>query len=481
MIFHNKYLTLLDDESYHMNNTVVGEIYAAMSATELKQLDQYIETSHWQYSETVLRCHQTFLHYTQKGELDQLEKSTLFATIYDEEKMNDSKLRFLINRLLQAIKEFILLEEQKADNIFCDKVWMDYLLAKKLRKNLSYHLHKEKKGENSAYKLLGEYFQGQEQSVYDFHYSRDVERQFGSLLEVMDRAERFSDLVFIKEYCSLISFTNVYQSLPVDLPKKKLEDIKQKGWEKKYNEFKVYISLINLLESRQPTDYYAFKEALFANFDEWGDAEKINFLTYLINYSTSQINKGSAEFLDEQYEFYLYQEKMEYFFIPGYLNHTHLNNVISIYLRKKDFSRAELFLSKYIHLIEKDYAENCQLYNQARIYFENQKHKECLRLMLRMDLMQDHFYSFHAKILLLKNYFELRETDAFLSLTVSFKEYIRRNKALSEAYKNGCLNLIKMIIKIYKTIPSQRKTLHKTIESMEQLSEKRWLLEKTAS
>ena len=40
------------------------------------------------------------------------------------------------------------------------------------------------------------------------------------------------------------------------------------------------------------------------------------------------------------------------------------------------------------------------------------------------------FYSINSKLLLLKNYYELRESDAFASLITSFKEYIKKNKIL---------------------------------------------------
>lgn len=462
-----------------MNQTVLGEIYESLQAEELKSLDQYIATSRWEYSETIVLCHGCMAEYTRTQHLHELNKEILFSAIYGDETYNDTKLRYVLNRLLEAIREYQIVAEFKKENVFAKKVWMDFMIEKKLKKNLLYNLGQEEISSISDYRFLYQYFKSQEDNFYRFHFTKDVKEQYESIIAIMNHAERFSDLVFLKNYCSLITFTNVYQSIPFALPQKKLEDIQQKNWGELHYEFAVYLRLIDLLTIKSTDGYYRFKETLFQNFEVWDEDEKVNFLAYLLNYTTNAINKGMTEFIQEQYNLFRYFEEKGYFLLRGYINSGRINNVVHIYLRMGKYELAEDFVKKYILLLNVSDRESCLHFNMARILFEKSQYKLSLRELLRVEYGHDSFYSFNSKLLLLKNYYELQETDAFDSLCSSFKEFTRKNKMLSNDYKSFYLNFIKMTKKLYQATPTKKKKLEKEILENAQIAEKNWLLEKS--
>lgn len=462
-----------------MTNTVLGEIYYSFTTQELKLLDQYISTSNWQYSDTIVKCHECFQYHRLNHSLESLNKEEIFKYIYEEEKHNDSKLRFLFNRLIEAIREFVLLSQNKKENIFTEKVWIDFLLEKKLRKNIQYNLDKKEIYTSIEYKFLNQYFKSQELNTFSANFSSDIKARFETFTDLMRNAELFNDLVFIKNYCSLISFTNVYQSIPFDLPENKLIEIKAKKWELIHPEFLVYLSLIDLLIQKTTTKcYYQYKKVLFDNFDIWIDDEKVNFVVYLLNYTSQQINRGAVEFIDEQYNLFNLFEEKNIFELKSYINSGRINNVVFIYLRKKEFEKATNFVNKYVDLLPEEMQDSCRHFNLARIYFENKKYKLSLRELIQVDFGQDTFYSINSKIILLKNYFELKESDAFDSLCSSFKEFIRKNKVISDINKISLLNFIKTIKKLYGATPKKVKKLGEEIQLNKQLAEKNWLMEK---
>ncbi|MBL7790137.1 MAG: hypothetical protein JNL75_09955 [Chitinophagales bacterium] len=462
-----------------MLNTVIGELYASFSESELKTLDIYLSTSHWQYSDTVIKCHNCLMHYRLRNELELLDKQLIFLAVYDDELYNDSKLRFLLNRLVEAIREFVISLEDKKGNVFLEKVWIDFLLDRKVKKNIQYNLEKKEIPSSVEYKFLQRYFKSQELNVNSFAFTKDVKQQFESIAHLMKNAELFSDLVFIKNYCSLISFSNVYRSIPVDLPTEKLVEIKNKHWELDHPEFLIYLNLLDLLINKnEPAYYYKYKNDLFQYLEIWNAEEKVNFLASLLNFTTNQINSGKVEFIDEQYELFTLFEERSIFDIKGYINAGRINNVVFIYLRKKQFKKAEDFIKKYTSSLPELTKESCRHFNLARIRFENAKYKESLNELLKVDFGHDAFYSLNSKLLLLKNYFELKESDAFDSLCSSFKEFIRKNKVVSDSYKTNYLNFIKMIRRIYQASPAKIKKLKKELELATQIAEKAWLLEK---
>lgn len=461
-----------------MRQSIIGEIYYNLSKEELKKLNKFMKVSQWSRSETIVKCHECLANYTQKGKLDLLDKEILFRDIYGLETYSDNKLRFTLNRLLEAIKEHILLDKNESKNIYTEKVWLDYIQEKRLKKNITYVIENSYQPHNSQSKFLYNYFRSSIKWDYTFNYNKSIEAKFNSLIEFTEQTELFADFAFLRQYCLLITFSNVYHSPEVQIAKNRFLEIKEKKTIAKYVEFDVYIALIELLTNNTLDHYHSFKEILMRSFHFWDDEDKVTLISYLLNFTTAQINRGQVNLIDEQYNIYLFCEENNLFNISIFTTNTRINNVIHTYLRKKEFIRAEQFVNNYVNNINPDLIESCLYFNLARIHFEKKEYKDSLRKLLQVDFGRDVFYSLNSKFLLLKTYFELKDSDPFASLCLSFKEYVKKNKVISDVHKTSSLNFIKMIDKIYGTTKAKAKKLEEEILANAQIAEKNWLLEK---
>jgi len=464
--------------SIHMKQSVIGEIYASWDKSEIKRLNKFISTSHWSKSETIVRCHNCLATYAVKDKLEELEKEYLFVHTYPQDEYNDNKLRFTLNRLLEAIKEFVLLEENEKKNIHCEKIWMDFIQNKKLKKNILLNIESSYKPNESLHKFIYQYYKSALQGQFNFLKNTSVEERYNSLMNMTKAAEAFADFEFLRQYSLLITFSNVYKSSDLHIAESRFNAIKDKSSYKEIQEFEVYFLIIELLTDPSHEVYSKLKEYIFLNATHWANSDHIIWINYLLNYSTAQINKGDIMFIDEQYQIYNYCAENNMFSSSDFLTTTRINNVTHIYLRKKDYVRAENFIKECVELLPKDIKDSCRHFNLARIGFEKKMYKESLKNLLQVDFGRDAFYSINSKFLLLKNYFELKESDALSSLIVSFKEYIKKNKVISETHKISILNFLKMVDKIYGTTPSSAKKIEADILSHKQIVEKNWLLEK---
>jgi len=90
----------------------------------------------------------------------------------------------------------------------------------------------------------------------------------------------------------------------------------------------------------------------------------------------------------------------------------------------------------------------------------------------------DIYYSFDTKKMMLKIYFEQDETDALLSLIVSFRTFIKRNQSLSEANRLAYENFI-LVMQQFVKFQQQKSApeLLKKIETLKPLADRNWLLE----
>lgn len=259
-----------------MKQSVIGEIYASWTKSELKKLNKFISTSHWSKSETIVQCHNCLASYASKDRLDILNKESLFLETYPNDSYTDNKLRFTLNRLLEAIKEFILLEENEKRNVHSEKIWMDFIQNKRLKKNILLNIESDFSPQNMQNKFIYNYYKSVIKGNYLFHFTSSVEDKFNALLAMTKKAEEFSDYVFLRQYCLLLTFTNVYKSAEFQVALSKYNEIKDNVGYKDLPEFEVNIALIEMLHHNEHALYYTYKEKVFDYFHLWDEEDKLH-------------------------------------------------------------------------------------------------------------------------------------------------------------------------------------------------------------
>jgi hypothetical protein len=93
--------------------------------------------------------------------------------------------------------------------------------------------------------------------------------------------------------------------------------------------------------------------------------------------------------------------------------------------------------------------ENAFIYNLASFYYEKNEYKKSLQSLHEVRFT-DTAYHLGAKVILLKSYYELKETEPFYALTDAFQIFVKRNRQLSDYRKTAYLNLLKITKRIYK-------------------------------
>jgi hypothetical protein len=96
--------------------------------------------------------------------------------------------------------------------------------------------------------------------------------------------------------------------------------------------------------------------------------------------------------------------------------------------------------------------ENAFIYNLASFYYEKNECKKSLQSLQSLHEVRftDTAYHLGAKAILLKSYYELKETEPFYALTDAFQIFVKRNRQLSDYRKPAYLNLLKITKIIYK-------------------------------
>lgn len=125
------------------------------------------------------------------------------------------------------------------------------------------------------------------------------------------------------------------------------------------------------------------------------------------------------------------------------------------------------------------YRQNAINYNLANLYFSKKEFDKVIPLLQKVEY-EEIYYSLNSKALMLSTYYELDEYMFLGSFFESFKNYLTRNKNVSQSNKIRYLNLIKYTKKLVESSQYSKSKLTKLKEDIKADSSygKNWLLEK---
>jgi tetratricopeptide (TPR) repeat protein len=200
---------------------------------------------------------------------------------------------------------------------------------------------------------------------------------------------------------------------------------------------------------------------------------------YAINYCIKRLNSGERHFIREGFELFRSGLENETLLEEGILSSFTYKNITRLGMALSENKWVEQFLADYKKYLHPRERENTWRYNLAFFYFQQEKYKDAMQLLLRVEF-KDVLNNLDARRMLLKSYFELGEYNALDSLLDSFSRYIHRQKEMGY-HRDNYLNLIRFVKKIIHSREEDKKIwkhLKEEIGATNRLAEREWLLEK---
>ena len=154
---------------------------------------------------------------------------------------------------------------------------------------------------------------------------------------------------------------------------------------------------------------------------------------------------------------------------------------MSISLRLGEFKWCRNFLESKVTLLAPAERDNALTYNTAYFHFMNQEYRKAIR-KLQEVMLNDVFYQLDSRVIILKSYFELDETESFYYQASSFRLFLLRNKSISDYQKTIYRNLIRFLTAIHRAGISKAKLNKIRIELLKEknVADLNYLLRKIA-
>lgn len=250
---------------------------------------------------------------------------------------------------------------------------------------------------------------------------------------------------------------------------------------------KMYVIAFKMLTEGKEEQYFSLRDYLEVNNHLFPDEELNTIYSYALNYCVRKINSGRSKFYEEIFGLYKALLGRKLLFSSGYLSQWDYTNIITSALRLQEFDWTGRFIDEYRQYLLPEEEFNVYTYNLAALFFAKKDYGKTLELLHDVEFT-DPFYHAAAKIIQLKVFFEIGETEALFSLTEAFKKFLKRNKQFSVYQKESNLNFIKAALWLYKAklnldLKSPQRydalmaTTLKRVLALKPLANKVWLLE----
>lgn len=252
---------------------------------------------------------------------------------------------------------------------------------------------------------------------------------------------------------------------------------------------RVYLAALDLLENPGPDHFSALNALLDQHHAVFGPEELAALYQYSLNYCIRRINDGHPEAYRDALNLYQTLLDRNVLLRQGRLSQWTYKNITTAGLRSGAFAWTEQFLYRYREALPPAERDNAFAYNLAALHFEKNDFPATLLTLQNVEFT-DFTYHLGAKIMQLKCYYLLDETEALAALLEAARQLLRRNRSLSSFGKTANLNFLRALklLSAWRQAKDrttqqkwrqQRSALAEKVRRMQPLANKDWLMEMT--
>lgn len=467
-----------------MQDSKLVSIIKHFSNKQLRQFDDFVASPYFNKKKEVIQLYRFIQSYAPEFKHNKLSKEQAYAFVLPKKPYNEKMIGYWMSDLVKLVESFITSE--RLENYAIQRSY--YLLetynqwglekainatmttAQKVQKKYAYRNHQYYYNEYLIHGQGNTYFDKQRKHKHD-----------QSLQKAIDNLDLFYLSQKLKYSCEIVNRQYIVSS---DYELKLLNEILtylESNPHEDVPPVAIYSTILKcLLEKENESHFIQLKILLHQYAHLFTTNEARDMYVYAINYCIAQINRGGSKYLAELFDIYKAVLAQEVIFDGKYLSPWSFKNIVGIGVRNQAYKWTEDFILQYKNRLDPRFKKNAYTYNLAYLYFYLGKFSKAQSLLNEV-VFEDVFYSTEARALLLRIYYELDEIEPLLSLTDSFKIYLRRNKLISENNRHVYLNFVKFITRLSKLYKGDNKALlklKKQIAATKNTANLSWLMGK---
>lgn len=466
-----------------MEKSKLLDIYRSIKEEEWRDLIDFVNSPYFNKNEEVVQlC--LLLRQLSKRNYPSKKLSTelIWKQLFPQKAYSKKELAYIMSRLLKLTEQFLgdQLYHKKTQQVNLDTLTAlaNRRLDKSYRRLLGKFktaLHASDKNDQEHFRTLAELAE-----IENFHFNQQNQRVFNPHLGAKnDALDQYFQLSKLSLFCDML---NQKRILSIDQqfswPNSPFDDTLAKEENQVLNIYKILFNLLHEpSENKQLFETYI--STLPSLSDKISDTELIRLYYFSINYCLYEINRGKREYATALLEIYQNGLKNENLLIAGELSPWIFKNMVKLGLGLRQYKWVENIIQNYSNKLPLDQQKDAFSFNMADLAYHQKNYDQALVLLNQVDF-KDPFYKHGAKTMLLKIYFENQESEAFYSLSSSYRIMLLRDQTISENANTAYANFNRLITKLYSILSSDKKAImqfEKNIQRAKSISDKQWLMQ----
>lgn len=424
-----------------MLNTSVISVFRTFSNEELKKFEDFLLSPYYNKKSAIINLFSVIKKYDPFYNSPDLERKKIWKKLYKNKDFNYGVMKNLIYDLGKCADIFIELQNFEKD----EKLRGIILMQEKMERNLNSSYEKSMKSyknmlvnlkpdfeyffyEYRALKLEREYTAKMNKTNAEKTVEEEKEIEYLTLFYLTECADIYNTLlvnaaIVNKEYNSdnLSLFLNLMEKFEHD-----------------YQEI-IESSLLCLKLVLNKTDesfYFKLKNIFIERSQNFSDSFNKSLGLTLREHCNRKTAKGMKEYVRENFEILLYTFENNLVTVDtnGYIDPFSYTSLVSCACTLEKFEWTEKFIKENIKKINPEFRDRFHNYSLVTLNMKKKNFSEALNYLAKMEVknQMDHVSIKRFQLMI---YYESGHTEELYSLIETFRNFISKNKKLSESIK----------------------------------------------
>jgi hypothetical protein len=460
-----------------MQNTKLVLLLRTLESKEWERLKDYVYSPFFNKREEVCRLFDYF--YDRQEDIDQMcfDKAAISQYVFPDKAPDEKRLAYQYNYLMRLSEDFLAQEDLYQDSFLLEKSKLNVLLEKKLYKHFNFQLGKAQKRIKTEEVRSISYWRDQywlseiETQALISERKREYIKGFQNLSDNLDNYFFFEKLRYSCAMANLEAIgANKYDIQFIEQIKDYLEEKTDKDFH-----IDIYLKIFQCLIQQDNEQTFSLLRQQVEQYQSLISKEELReIIVFVINICLRKTRKGYEEYYEQALDLYMLGIENKTLFTGNNLTHWTYNNVVKLAIRVKRYQWLDQFIDQYSVYLSPSFREEAINYSKAELAFSKQNYDSCLQHINQVNFT-DPQYFLGSRIMLLKSFYATDALDALSSQLASFMMFLRRNKKISNDYKQTLLNFCSLLHLILRSRPDKKDKVLQKIEATKQKVEGDWL------
>ncbi len=459
------------------------KLMKTFSSYDLKQFERFLHSPYHNRSQQCIDVFESLKYYLNRATAKPFTKGELSERVFkDTKKINT--LEVVLSKLTRLAEDFIVLERLNRQPYMKQHLLLDELLE---RQNLEYceQILNNNVNRHANIKQRGEQFYFERYLLVNNRYSctilRNERNAWKNLNELTHALDEFYLVNRLKLMCEIESYIKRYLIAQNDYEIKPTTELLKTNGVTENPMIALQHAMLLTIRHEEEADFQKLLNLLDRYYLNIPKNELLNLYSTITNFCIRKSIQGHTKYTSILFTIYKKQAEQGVLSNSKYVPVQLIKNIVSVSATIGEYEWAKQFLEIHINDVNPDVQESVYHYNKAMLAFYQKDFQSAMEHLNQTEKM-DLSFELGRKTVLLRTYYELKESLAFDALCKSFREYVHSQKGMPTRLKKAYVNFTSVLRKIElirqqggheKILPLMEK-----INSYEFLTNKPWLIEK---